>query len=76
MTRERKTTYKGVAGKVVERAESFLDDGKVFLRVQFADRTELVLVVAAQAPTITNAELLRWKAGNMSVVRSYTKPRP
>lgn len=59
----------------MERADSLTEDEKVFLRVRFADKTELVLVVAAQPPTITNAELLRWKSGNMSVVRSYIKTR-
>lgn len=84
MTRKRKQTsrqitepitYKGLAGKIVQRVDSYGEDGQVHFRVRFADKAELVLVVAAQPPKIANAELLRWKDGNMSVARSYTKTR-
>lgn len=73
MTHKRKrntVAYTGLAGKVVERIDSYGEGEKVHLRVLFADKTELILAVAAQ-PKITNAQLVRWKAGNSSVVRSY-----
>jgi len=68
-------SYKGLAGKVVKCADSFVEDGQVHLALRFADGTELVLVVAGQ-PKIVNAGLLRWSTdGDSAVVRSYTKKK-
>ena len=67
--------YPGLAGKIVECVDSFEEYGKVNVRVRFADDTEPIVVIAPQPPRITAAQLLRWKRGNSSVVRSYTKPR-
>jgi hypothetical protein len=68
----RRKLYPGLAGKVVERAESFEDDGQIFIVVRFADNTQLTFVLAPQPPKIKTAELLRWKRGDSSVVRAYT----
>ena len=68
-------SYNSLAGKVVKCADSFVVDGNVNFAIRFADRTELVLVVAAQ-PKIVNAELLRWsKDGDSTVARSYGKKK-
>lgn len=48
----------GLAGKVVKRADSFEEDGELFIGIQFADDTELIFAIASQAPRINTAELL------------------
>jgi hypothetical protein len=69
-----KRQYPGLAGKVVKHADSFEEDGDVCIGIRFADGTELSFVIAPQA-RIGTAELLRWKGGESSVVRTYTKSR-
>ena len=63
--------YPGVTGKIVEYAETFEEDGDVYIGVRFTDGTHLSFIVSAQPPKITTAQLLRWKEGESSVVRSY-----
>jgi hypothetical protein len=70
-----KRQYPGLAGKVIKRADSFEEDGEVYLGIRFADDTELTFVIASQTPKISTAELLRWKGGESSVLRAYIKPR-
>jgi len=67
--------YPGVSGKVVKYADSFEDEGAVHIAVRFADDTELSFVITPQTPKIGTAELLRWKRGESSIVRAYTKSR-
>lgn len=68
-------TYKGLTGKIVEFVDSYSEDDNVHIGIRFEDQTELVFVIAAQPPKITNAELLRWKDGEMSVARRYTRAK-
>jgi hypothetical protein len=70
-----KRQYPGVAGKVVKRADSFEEDGDVYIGIRFVDDTDLIFVIASQAPKIGTAELLRWKDGESSVVTAYIKSR-
>jgi hypothetical protein len=50
-----------VAGKVFKRAESYEEDGRVYIGIRFADNTQPTFVLAPQAPEIT-AEQLKWAA--------------
>lgn len=70
----RKQKYPGLAGKVVKYADSFEKDGEVNIGIRFADDTELSFVVTPQV-RISRAALLKWKGGNNSVARAYTRER-
>jgi hypothetical protein len=64
--------YPGLAGKVVKYAESFEEDGKLYLGIHFTDGTQLSFVVAPQTPKIEVAQLLKWKGGTSTEARMYT----
>jgi len=65
--------YRGVAGKIVKYAETFEEDGEVYVAIRFKDNTALTFVVSPQTPRISTAELLKWKEGSSSVIRAYVK---
>ena len=64
--------YPGVQNKVVKYVETFEEDEDVYIGIRFTDDTHLTIVVSPQPPIITTAELMRWKGGNSSKVRTYT----
>lgn len=50
--------YPGVTGKIVEYADTFEEDGDVYIGVRFTEGTHLSFIVSAQPARITTAQLL------------------
>ena len=55
--------YPGVHGKTVDWAEHVFEEGMLYVRVRFADKTELCWVLQT-AHIILEADLSDWKTGN------------
>jgi hypothetical protein len=55
--------YPGVQGKVVEWAEHVFEDGALYIRVRFTDKTELCWTIGT-ASVIQEADLSDWKTGD------------
>jgi hypothetical protein len=57
--KKHKRQYSGMAGKVIKWAESYEEDGRVYIGIHLADNSELTFVLTPQAPEITT-EQLKW----------------
>jgi hypothetical protein len=55
--------YLGVRGKIVDWAEHVFEEGMLFVRVRFTDKTELCWVLQT-AHVILEADLSDWKTGD------------
>ena len=55
--------YPGVHGKIVEWAEHVFEEGMLYVRVRFTDKTELCWVLQT-AHVILEADLSDWKTGD------------
>jgi hypothetical protein len=64
--------YPGVKGKVVAWAEHIFEEGMLYVRVRFTDRTELCWVLET-AHVILEADLTDWKTGDGKQLAIYVK---
>jgi hypothetical protein len=55
--------YPGLRGKIVEWAEHVFEEGMLYVRVRFTDKTELCWVLQT-AHVILEADLSDWKTGD------------
>jgi hypothetical protein len=55
--------YPGLRGKVVDWAEHVFEEGMLYVRVRFTDKTELCWVLQT-AHVILEADLSDWKTGD------------
>jgi hypothetical protein len=55
--------YPGLRGKVVDWAEHIFEEGMLYVRVRFTDKTELCWVLDT-AHVIVEADLSDWKTGD------------
>jgi hypothetical protein len=55
--------YPGIQGKVVEFADHAFEEGTLYIRVRFTDKTELCWRIIS-ATQIEEADLSDWKTGN------------
>ncbi len=55
--------YPGVRGKIVDWAEHAFEEGMLYVRVRFTDKTELCWVLQT-AQVILEADLSDWKTGD------------
>jgi hypothetical protein len=55
--------YPGVHGKVVDWAEHNFEEGALYIRVRFTDKTELCWTIRT-ASVIQEADLSDWKTGD------------
>jgi hypothetical protein len=55
--------YPGVRGKIVDWAEHAFEEGMLYVRVRFTDKTELCWVLQT-AHVILEADLSDWKTGD------------
>ena len=62
--------YPGVRGKVVHWAEHFFEEGMLYIRVRFTDKTELCWTLRT-VHIIEEADLSDWKTGNFKQLRVY-----
>jgi hypothetical protein len=64
--------YPGVRGKVVHWAEHFFEEGLLYIRVRFSDKTELCWTLRS-ASVIQEADLSDWKTGNCKQLKVYVE---
>jgi len=64
--------YPGVHGKVVDWAEHTFEEGLLFIRVRFTDKTELCWTVNTGI-VIAEADLSDWKTGDFKLLKLFVK---
>ena len=64
--------YPGVHGKVVDWAEHIFEEGMLYLRVRFADQTELCWSLQT-AHVIVEADLSDWRSGDFKQLAVYAR---
>ena len=64
--------YPGVHGKMVDWAEHVFEEGMMFIRVRFTDKTELCWTLNT-AHVIREAGLTDWKTGDFKQLALYVK---
>ena len=64
--------YPGLKGKIVDWAEHVFEEGMLFVRVRFTDKTELCWVLQS-AHVILEADLSDWKTGNFKQLALYVE---
>ena len=64
--------YPGVHGKIVDWAEHVFEEGMLYVRVRFTDKTELSWVLRT-AHIIFEAGLTDWKTGNAKQLKVYVQ---
>jgi len=64
--------YLGVRGKIVDWAEHVFEEGMLYVRVRFTDRTELCWVLET-AHVILEADLSDWKTGDKKQLAIYVE---
>jgi hypothetical protein len=64
--------YPGVHGKVVDWAEHIFEEGMLYLRVRFADQTELCWSLQT-AHVIVEADLGDWRSGDFNQLAVYAR---
>jgi hypothetical protein len=64
--------YPGVRGKIVDWAEHIFEEGMLYVRVRFTDKTELCWVLDT-AHVIVEADLSDWKTGDCKQLAVYVE---
>lgn len=67
-----RSRYPGVHGKVVDWAEHVFEEGMLYVRVRFTDKTELCWVLQT-AHVILEADLSDWKTGNCKQLKLFVE---
>jgi hypothetical protein len=67
-----RSRYPGVHGKVVDWVEHVFEEGMLYVRVRFVDKTELCWVLQT-AHVILEADLSDWKTGNCKQLRLFVE---
>lgn len=60
--------YPGIRGKVVDFADHAFEEGTLYVRVRFTDKTELCWRISSST-LIEEADLSDWKTGNFRQLR-------
>jgi hypothetical protein len=64
--------YPGVHGKVVDWAEHIFEEGVLYIRVRFTDKTELCWTIRT-ASVIQEADLSDWKSGDEEQLKVFVQ---
>jgi hypothetical protein len=64
--------YPGVSGKIVDWADHKFEEGTVYIRVRFIDKTELCWRITT-AVVLEEADLSDWKDGNFRQLRVFAQ---
>ncbi len=64
--------YPGVRGKIVDWAEHVFEEGMLYVRVRFTDKTELCWVLQT-AHVILEADLSDWKTGDCKQLARFVE---
>ena len=69
---ERGGQYPGVSGKIVDYADHKFEEGILYIRVRFTDKTELCWRIAAST-LLEGADLSDWKDGNFRQLTVFAR---
>ena len=64
--------YPGVAGKIVDCADHKFEEGILYIRVRFIDKTELCWRITTSI-LLEEADLSDWKSGNFRRLKVFAK---
>jgi hypothetical protein len=64
--------YPGLKGKIVDWAEHVFEEGMLYVRVRFTDKTELCWVLQT-AHVILEADLSDWKTGDFKQLARFVE---
>jgi hypothetical protein len=64
--------YPGVRGKIVDWAEHVFEEGMLYVRVRFTDKTELCWTLQT-AHLLTETDLSDWKTGDCKQLAVYAE---
>jgi hypothetical protein len=64
--------YPGVQGKIVDWAQHIFEEGMVYVRVRFTDKTELCWVLQT-AHVLREADMSDWKTGDCKQLKIYAE---
>ena len=64
--------YPGVQGKIVDCADHKLEEGILYIRVRFTDKTELCWRITAST-LLEEADLSDWKGGNFRQLKVFAQ---
>jgi hypothetical protein len=64
--------YPGVRGKIVDWAEHVFEEGMLYVRVRFTDKTELCWTLQT-AHVLREADLSDWKTGDFKQLKLYAE---
>jgi hypothetical protein len=60
---------RGVAGKVIKKIETGVEDEQVFIDIHFQDTTSCVIYVGPAQIKVERAQIIGWKKGNSFVIK-------
>jgi hypothetical protein len=66
--------YSGIRGKVVDWVNHEFEEGILYLRVRFVDKTELCWRIGTST-MIEEADLSGWKTGNFKQLRIFAQSK-
>lgn len=64
--------YPGVHGKVVDWTDHTFEEGTLYIRVRFIDRTELCWRICSST-VIEEADLSDWRTGNFRPLKVFVR---
>jgi hypothetical protein len=64
--------YSGIRGKIVDFADHKFEEGSLFIRVRFTDKTELCWTIQT-ATVIAEADLCDWETGNQRLLAVFAR---
>jgi hypothetical protein len=64
--------YPGVHGKIVDWAEHVFEEGMMYVRVRFTDKTELCWTLQT-AHVLRESDLSDWKTGDCKQLKIYAE---
>jgi hypothetical protein len=64
--------YPGVRGKIVDWAEHVFEEGMMYVRVRFTDKTELCWTLQT-AHVLRESDLSDWKTGDCKQLKMYAE---
>jgi hypothetical protein len=64
--------YPGVRGKIVDWAEHVFEEGMLYVRVRFMDKTELCWTLQT-AHVLRGVDLSDWKTGDYKQLKMYAE---
>lgn len=69
MATHRRNFVRGVAGKVITKIETGVEEEQVFIDIQFQDKTSCVLYIGPAQIKVERAQIIGWKKGNSFVIK-------